>query len=199
MAGKRAEWHGSKEKLWCWEKERQRYHRPDAATDVPLGQSILEQCWPRLSTPCKMLLPSGPVRTWCLLDGGWDKQGWRRGNGIPAALSMVQGGWNLTPGTAERADRATSDGRRQHEGKAEVVGWQVLPLCASREMDAAALCLSAWSGDSHFSFIALYRAGRRCCRSSWLAQLYHPSQNLVKKGCRKYGNHVEHLHGEHLL
>lgn len=127
------------------------------------------------------------------MQNGINKDG---GKGVPTALSVGWGGWNLTWGMGERVD---SHHWRQHEGMAGVVGWQVQSLSASREVDAAGLCLSAWSGDSHFSFIALYRAGRRCCCSSWLAQLYHPSHNLVKKGCRKYEIRVEPSHGKHLL
>lgn len=33
------------------------------------------------------------------------------GNGVPAALSVGQWGWNLTWGMGERVDRATTDGR----------------------------------------------------------------------------------------
>lgn len=80
-------------------RERQRYHRPDAASDAALGQSILEQCWPRLSTPCKLLVPSGQgtVRAWFLLDGEWDEQGWRQGAMESLQLSQWDGGMEPNP------------------------------------------------------------------------------------------------------
>lgn len=115
-------------------------------------------------------------------------------NGVPTALSVGQVGMEPVLGNRRKTEPPLMAG-----WETGIVGWQVQPLCASREVDAAGLCLSACSGDSYFSFIALYRSVRRCCCSSWLAQLYHPSQNLVKKGCRKYENHVEPLHGKHLL